>query len=156
MIRAWRIVRSQRIASAFDGEGARLYPGRWNDRGSPVVYAASSLALAALEILVHLEDQELLAREFVGIPVDFPDGACHRTDPQSLPDGWDAEPPGEASRRVGRAWLEANSRPALSVPSVVITLETNYLLNPRHPDFAKRITVGQPHPFHFDPRLHPA
>ena len=51
---AWRIVRAARVNSAFTGEGARIYGGRWNSRGTAVIYVSEHESLAALELLVHL------------------------------------------------------------------------------------------------------
>ena len=56
----WRLTKAQYAQTAFDGEGARLYGGRWNSPGRAVVYLAGSLALAALEILVHVKSQREL------------------------------------------------------------------------------------------------
>ncbi len=59
-VTAWRIFKPKHAAAAFTGEGARLYGGRWNSKGTAVVYAAGSAALAALELLVHLAPQRML------------------------------------------------------------------------------------------------
>jgi RES domain-containing protein len=72
-IRAWRIVKRNHVETAFDGEAARNAGGRCNSPGSAVVYTASSLPLAALEVLVHLPRESILAK-FVSIPVDFDEG----------------------------------------------------------------------------------
>ncbi len=56
MVTAWRIVKSRVSTAAFDGEGARLFGGRWNSPGVPAVYASESRALALLEVLVGLGD----------------------------------------------------------------------------------------------------
>ena len=76
-IRAWRIVRRNHVATAFDGDAAKKAAGRWNSPGSAVVYTASSLPLAALEVLVHLPRESILAK-FVSIPVDFDEGLAPR------------------------------------------------------------------------------
>ena len=69
MLTDWRIVQAHRIASAFAGEGARRYGGRWNHKGIPIVYAAGSLSLAALELLVHLESTQIL-RTYASIAIE--------------------------------------------------------------------------------------
>ena len=61
MIYSWRLVHARYVAHAFDGEGARLYGGRWNSPGRPAVYTAGSLALAALEVLVHMQSRKALS-----------------------------------------------------------------------------------------------
>ena len=62
MFSVWRITSNKFIKSAFNGEGARLFGGRWNSRGTPLIYTAESKSLAALEILVHLESPDLLQK----------------------------------------------------------------------------------------------
>ena len=71
MKKAWRMVAPQYVDQAFDGEGARIYGGRWNSKGTSMVYTASSLSLTAMEILVHLDSDEILNR-YVCIPIEFP------------------------------------------------------------------------------------
>jgi len=69
-----------------------------------------------------------------------------------LPADWMLEPPGPSSQAIGDAWVQAGESAVLAVPTVLIPSETNYLLNPMHPDF-KKISIGKPQPFAFDPRL---
>jgi len=76
-INTWRIIKAQHAHRAFDGEGARLAGSLWNKIGIPMVYTADSLALAALEILVHLPGRELLKRKFLRIPVRFDSRRSH-------------------------------------------------------------------------------
>jgi RES domain-containing protein len=149
MVQAWRIVKTRHAATAFDGEGARLYGGRWNSVGRRVVYASGTKALASLEILVHLQIPGGLS--FVAIPLHFDEALVEVYPVRRLPAGWDAEPPGAVSQRIGDAWLDLARAPVLALPSV-LTGETNFLLDPGHPDFG-RIKRGAPEPFAFDPRL---
>lgn len=152
MIRAWRLCQAVHGATAFSGEGARRYGGRWNHKGRAVVYTAATQSLAALEILVHA-DRDLLAVEYLAFPVDIPTGmALERIEPDALPPDWREEYPPTACRNLGGAWLERNPTAVLAVPSALIPAETNYLLNPVHPDFA-RLRIGTPSVFTFDPRL---
>ena len=65
----WRITTARFAATAFSGEGARRYGGRWNPPGCEVVYTAQSPALALLELMV--QDDPLRAR-YVLIPVTVP------------------------------------------------------------------------------------
>ena len=69
-----------------------------------------------------------------------------------LPDGWDARPYTSVSQRLGDAWLEAKTAAVLRVPSVVVPIESNYLIDPAHPDFPS-IRIGTPSVAPFDPRL---
>ena len=147
MPQAWRIVKEKHAATAFDGEGARVHGGRWNSAGVRVVYASFAKSLAALETLVHLKLPVI--SKYVAIPLEFEDALVEV--PKALPDGWDAEPPPLASQLVGDGWVKANRSAILALPSV-LTHETNYLINPMHPDF-KKISIGKPEPFTFDPRM---
>ncbi len=135
----WRIVPMLRADTPFDGEGARLHGGRWNSVGVPAVYCASSIALGVLEILVHL-DTGRPAPEFAAIPLLLDN---HQVDPlpaaATLPPGWaDAAAP-ESTRRFGDAWLRRGERLALTLPSVLVPRETNYLVNPLHPDLVNQL-----------------
>lgn len=148
MPQAWRIVKAKHAATAFSGEGAAKVGGRWNSRGVSVVYASSTLSLAALESLVHLNPPVFF--KYVAFPIEF-DEALVST-PGKLPTDWSIEPPGPASKSIGDAWVRGGKSAVLAVPTVILPTETNYLLNPAHPDFQK-IAVGKAVPFAFDPRL---
>ena len=151
MLLAWRIVKPARVADAFSGEGARLYGGRWNSAGTAMVYSAESKALAALEILVHVDAAELLD-DFLCIPVRFDPRQVETLDFDSLPEDWRNPLAPPSTRRMGDAWVAQAVSAVLKVPSVLIPGECNYLLNPRHPAFGK-LKIGAPEPFEFDPRL---
>ena len=147
----WRIVQPRRVKMAFDGEGARLYGGRWNHTGTSVIYTASSMSLAVLEMLVHLHAPELLKR-YVTISIEFDDSLCIRLDPKSLPRNWRNNPALIATRDIGTDWISKSGSAVLAVPSAVVPAEWNFLLNPKHPDFGK-VAIGNPQPFKYDPRL---
>ena len=149
-LRVWRLCK--RAHSAFDGEGARLAGGRWNRRGSRMIYTSASLSLAALEILVHC-DPSLLPSDLVAIAADIPVSLnIEPIDEAGLPPDWSRMPPPDALAELGSGWLEAARSPVLSVPSAVVPRERNYLINPGHPEFA-RIKRGATEAFSLDPRL---
>jgi len=148
---AWRIVKASYAASAFDGEGARETGGRWNSRGVPVVYAAGSVSLAILEVLVHTAAPDLL-RAYVVVPAEIDEELVSRLEPTRLPSGWRRHPPPPQVQRTGDRWVAAGTSAVLAVPSVIVPRETNYLLNPSHPDFA-RLRIGPPEPLDLDARL---
>jgi RES domain-containing protein len=151
MIRAWRIARGRHAAAAFSGEGAAAWGGRWNSPGTRAVYTAGSIALAMLEMLVHLQDRELL-RHYVVFPVTFDSALVQSANPAMLPRTWRRSPAPPSTRRVGDAWVGEGRSAILRVPSAVVPAEWNYLLNPAHPDFAK-ITIGPRQRIRLDPRL---
>jgi len=148
----WRIVASRYRDRAYDGEGARLYGGRWNHPGTAAAYASTHLSLAVLELFVHL-DPDTLPGDLVAVPAELPAGIAVEELPLgALPAGWRAYPAPETVQELGNAWLRAGTAAALLVPSVVLPEERNVLLNPRHPDFPD-LEIGDPRPFAFDPRM---
>jgi RES domain-containing protein len=116
------------------------------------VYTSSTLPLAVLELLVHLDDDDL-AKVYVGIPADIPDSVeITRIRTSDLPREWRNFPRPQALADLGSRWAAARKTGVLAVPSAIVPHDSNYLLNPLHPHF-KRIHIGQPEPFSFDPRL---
>jgi RES domain-containing protein len=149
-VRVWRIC--SRRHQRFDGEGARLYGGRWNHAGTAVVYASASLALAALELFVHV-DADLVPNDLVAIAAEVPEKfAVETVKATSLPKNWRRYPSLETLKDIGTAWAAKGSTAVLAVPSAIIPEERNYLLNPAHPDFTQ-VHIRRSIPFHFDPRM---
>jgi RES domain-containing protein len=147
---AWRIVKARHEGTAFDGEGARVYGGRWNSTGTRLVYASATLSLAALESLVHLNPP--VAFKWVAIPVSFEERFVEVMSLSSLPPDWTEEPPPPSTMEVGDLWVKQARSAVLEIPSVIVHSESNYLLNPAHPDF-RNVAIGKSAPFAFDPRL---
>jgi RES domain-containing protein len=148
---AWRIVKTRLAGSAFDGEGARLHGGRWNSPGTRVVYTSESVSLALLEILVHLRAATALPTYSL-ISVRLDDAQVTALDRGRLPAAWRAFPAPAELARLGDAWAAAGGSLALEVPSAVVPRESNYLLNPGHPDFAA-LAIPPSEPFTLDLRL---
>jgi RES domain-containing protein len=150
-ITAWRIVQARWAERAFDGEGARLYGGRWNPEGYPVVYLADTRALAALETLVHAEGA-LDKVSYVRYPVTFPQQLLEVAKISERLDAMTSLMVSPRTQALGKDWLERAERPVLAVRSAIIPEEVNYLLNPQHAKF-NQIKIGDAEPFAFDPRL---
>jgi RES domain-containing protein len=150
-ITVWRIFKKKHQAFAFTGEGARRFGGRWNSKGVAVVYASQSPALAALEMLVHLEAQHL-RQAYLFAPISFDSSLIEHFDLDQLPKTWRKDPPPRALRDIGDEWVAGARSVVLRVPSAIIASESNYLLNPSHPSF-KKCAFGAVVPFRFDPRL---
>jgi RES domain-containing protein len=151
MATSWRIVKSRHASTAFDGEGARLYGGRWNSPGTRMVYTSGSLSLAVLEVLVHLHEASLIS-SYSLIPARFDDVLMERLDRSRLPDGWRSYPAPPQLQHTGDEWVRSQSSAILEVPSAVVERESNYLLSPSHPDFSS-VVIGEPEPFTFEERL---
>ena len=146
----WRITTARLAQSAFSGEGARLYGGRWNPKGWEVVYTAQSQSLALLELMV--QDDPLRAH-YVLIPAQLPaDLPETRIDVNQLPDDWRTINARDVLQALGLAWLEGGQTAVLNVPSAVVPAERNLLINPRHPDFS-RIVIGKAQSLQTDTRL---
>jgi len=140
-MRIWRLVATPFAANAFSGDGARIAGGRWNPKGVPVVYAASSLALATLELLVHVAD-DLMPADWVVYAIELPDNlAIEALAIDQLPPNWREYPAPEALQNLGADWHGQRRSAVLAVPSAIVPVEFNYLINPDHPDFA-HITWG--------------
>ena len=150
MPEAWRIVKQKHAPTAFSGDGAAKTGGRWNSRGVPVVYASSTKSLAALETLVHLNPP--VPFKYVGFRLQFDDALIVKVPLNRLPADWRLEPPPPSTKAIGDAWVREIRSAVLALPSVLIPGELNYLLNPAHPAF-KKISIGKPERFAFDPRL---
>ncbi len=132
--------------TALDGEGGRLYGGRWNSPGRPMVYAAASPSLAILEVLIHLDlPAELMPDDYRLLAIDVPDDVAM--------EGLDAVPTdAQACRAAGDGFLARGEALVMLVRSVIVPQERNALLNVRHVDMARVRLVGD-EPFRFDPRL---
>jgi RES domain-containing protein len=144
----YRIAR--RAYANLSGRGGLLYSGRWHQKGHPIIYAAGSVALAALECAVHSSVRPL---DSVLMEIHVPDGAFVTIEDRiggELPGNWAFVE--EQSRQLGTEWLIERKSLMLSVPSVVIPFERNLLLNPRHRSFAT-VSVKKVVPFFFDPRV---
>jgi RES domain-containing protein len=116
-----------------------------------VVYVAESQSLAVLEVLVHLDAPTLLEK-YVFLELDFDASLVTDLDRSSLPKNWQSDPVPEAIQAIGDRWVLSGDSAVLRVPSVLVPGESNFLLNPRHPDFGK-LNISRPQAFRFDPRL---
>lgn len=146
----WRLTDSR--FTKPDGEGARLYGGRWNSPGHAAVYTSLNLSLAVLEALVHL-DQDLVPGGYVSLRIEVPGGVSIKNlNREDLPANWNEPRAGSLLRKTGDAWLEEATSAGLMVPSVIVPEEFSLILNPDHPEMA-RIRVIEERPFRFDRRL---
>lgn len=130
-MRMWRLVAKAYSDSAFDGEGAARYTGRWNPRGVRMVYTADSLALATLELAVHLSGARVV---YTAIEAELADAHVDDLPARQLPRQWldDA-----STQRAGEKWARSLSSLALRVPSALVdprSGERNILINPAHPE----------------------
>jgi RES domain-containing protein len=149
---AWRVDNKKWATQSFNGVGASLEGGRWNSAGVPAIYVSKHLAMAAQEKFVHLPRPLPRSSLYVKFSIRFSGLAVTRIGASDLPPDWRAEPTPESTQKIGDAWIAAARTAILSVPSVLYPEETNYVLNPGHPDFQK-IEIAVAEPFTFDPRM---
>ncbi|WP_149243844.1 RES family NAD+ phosphorylase [Dyadobacter sp. 32] len=143
----FRITRSE-FKDDLTGEGAFKYGGRWNSPGSRMLYTSSRRSLAMLEILVHWH-RPIPPPDYVVVVLFIPDALVGKNLLYTIPD-WRQEQ--QWSRQEGDSWLRDRTSLLLRVPSVVVPAESNFLLNPLHPD-ANSVKVVDVEPFSLDKRL---
>jgi RES domain-containing protein len=144
----WRLVARQNASSALTGRGASRWGGRWNLPGSPVIYCSDSLALAAMEVLVHVGGiADLSALEWKAFALSVPEHSVHR--PSRVPSSWRTYPYHRATQVFGSAWAHSGGGVALRVPSALVPGEFNHVLNCSHPEFAE-VKVSTGRSFRFD------
>ena len=151
MSSAWRLTKTKFAGAPLNGDGARLYGGRWNSPGVSVVYFAESVSLAVLEVLVHLEAPRFL-ESYSLVRIDFEESAVRTLTPAELPSTWGDYPAPEEAQAIGDTWVDSSESVLLKVPSAIIPFEHILLLNPAHPG-TDDVVVSQPVPFRLDPRL---
>ncbi len=134
----------------LSGEGARLFGGRWTSPGLAAVYLGDSLALAGMELLVHLGSLDVL-KTYRKMSVYPPETVVMHIEPDELPLGWETGSR-VTTRAIGDRWLVGRQSVVLQVPSAVVPGESNFIVNPIHPD-RDAIITGPITDFRYDPRL---
>jgi len=139
----WRIAAETPDYGSDDrsGKGAEKTGGRWNRKGTPVIYTSSSIALAYLETIVHLSGLEPLPLNRYLIKIEIPAAAWKARTVFDVAThvGWGALPAGLVSLAWGTEWVQSGASLIAEVRSIVVPEESNILINPGHPDAAKLI-----------------
>ena len=119
-----------------------------------MTYGSEHPGVAALEKLVWLENYERATKsDYVLLSLQLdPERHLERIELETLPEGWDGFPHLKATQRLGMRWLAEERSVALEVPSAVIPVAKNYLINPFHPSFGA-LERGEAQPFSWDSRL---
>lgn len=135
-MRLFRIAKKKYVKD-FSGEGARLYGGRWNKRGTNMLYFSTSLSLSVLEILVHF-NQEYAPQDLYYIEVEIPDKFINlKANLGSIKLHLRDNPPHYSTKHFGSSWAEKKEDLALAVPSAILPIENNIIVNPLHPSISK-------------------
>jgi len=145
----YRITKSLH-ASDISGTGAALYPGRWNKKGTPVLYAGESKEIALLENLVHIPP--MMTPQLDILILEIPDNSVTTLDVKDLPKNWHQYPAPTILSEMGQAWIEEGKTIALKVPSSIIHSAHNIILNCGHKTYST-VKIRSQQPFYFDTRL---
>lgn len=148
----YRLTKTQFASEAWTGNGAKQYGGRWNHKGHPAIYVATSISLAALEVLVHVSNESILD-EYTLFSIEIPEDEVAYISEEFLPSDWRKDPAPVSTMDVGTEWLQSGEGAALIIPSSIIPMENNAILNPVHPAFERFQSSVKKLPFVFDPRL---
>ncbi len=137
----------------ISGNGAKLFGGRWNSKGLPLLYTSESVSLALLEFLSNVSNNIYLGKTGFVI-LDVPKNiAINEIKQNDLPKNWKQYPATESLRKIGDEWIKENKYLLSKVPSSIVDIESNYLINPIHKDFNK-IKVLAIKPYDIDKRLY--
>ena len=150
---AWRLTRAQ-FAEQLDGEGARLFGGRWNSHGRRALYTSSHLSLSVLEAYVHIPPELTDVLPILqAVRISIPDDAkTAHVSQEQLVTLLESEDPMGACQAMGDSWLDRNTELVLQVPSILVPEEMNLILNPAHPRM-REVEINSSRAFRFDPRL---
>ncbi|MBN8838419.1 MAG: RES family NAD+ phosphorylase [Sphingobacteriia bacterium] len=140
---------SKHYSNPINGEGARLWGGRWNAAGTPAVYCSGTISLSLLELLIHSLNYDTLLEHNL-IVIDVPIKNIHKIQITQLKNDWQNDV--HYSRFIGNEFLKQQSSLLLQVPSAIIPEESNFIINPKHKDFNK-VKLSEVKSFTFDKRL---
>lgn len=148
-MKVYRIT-GKRHAKDIGGTGSALHGGRWNKKGSPVLYTGESKEIALLETIAHTPPAIIPSLDL--LTFDLPDDSIITIKIKDLPDNWTHYPAPSILAEIAENWINSNKSIALSVPSCIIHSSRNYILNCRHPEYSKVKLISHTG-FHFDSRL---
>lgn len=146
----YRITKSKR-ASDISGTGAALNPGRWNMKGTPVLYTGESKEIALLENIVHIP--QMLIPELDILTIEVPDDSISKLEIEDLPSNWLQFPAPTILSEIGQKWVDEGKYLGLMVPSCIIHSAFNVILNCSHKDYHQQVRIIEQHTFYFDTRL---
>ena len=142
----------KKYATVFNGKGAAKSNNRWNSKGTEIIYAAESRALAMAEVAVHVTIATL-PKDFVMLTIDIPEQIIiKKIEVENLDKSWNAMLPNSKTKKIGDLFIDDLEFCVLKVPSAVVKGDFNYLINPYHKDF-KKIKIIDVTDFPFDKRM---
>lgn len=143
-------ITGKKYANDISGTGAALFGGRWNKKGTPVLYTGESKEIALLETIVHTPP--MLVPDLDILTFEIPDDSITEIKIEDLPRNWIDYPAPSILAKIGEDWVTKGDTIALKVPSCIIHSAYNYILNCRHSDY-KKVKLIEHKDFHFDSRL---
>jgi RES domain-containing protein len=143
-------ITGNKYADHLTGTGAATFGGRWNKKGSPVLYTGENKEIALLETIIHTP--AMLIPRLDILTLEIPDDSITEIEISNLPDNWKAYPAPTILSEIGQNRIEDGKTIALKVPSCIIHTAHNYILNCRHPEYAK-VRLLERRKFEFDSRL---
>lgn len=143
-------ITNKKYAKDISGTGAAIFGGRWNKKGTPVLYTGESKEIALLETIVHTPP--MLVPDLDILTFEIPDNSITEIKVENLPKNWIDYPAPSILAKIGEDWVKKEETIALKVPSCIIHSACNYILNCRHPNYNK-VKIIEHKNFHFDSRL---
>lgn len=141
----------QDFARDLSGKGAEKAGGRWNKRGTAVLYTCPGIALCTTEVAVHLP-LGILPDNYALVSIEIPDGEMLKIEEDLLPYEWDTFPYHEYTQRLGSLFVSEARFLCMRVPSAVVPGEYNIIINPAHAQ-ARKVHIKEVKPYRFDKRL---
>ena len=136
----------------LSGRGAEIYGGRWNSKGTPMIYTSQSRALCVAEIAVH-SPLGIIPKDYFLIVLEIPENCkIMQISESELPDGWSSIPHIHQTQLLGDIFIKNSENLVMKVPSAVVQGDWNYLINPLHKDISL-IKIISAEKYGFDKRL---
>ena len=154
-MKLYRLTQKKFANTPFCPEGAKLYGGRWNSKGTEALYFAESESLCSLEVFVHVNNDPNIVDQYDLYRIEIPDDLIAKLGEEDLPKTWRNIPATEETQEIGDEFLNA-LKPryaALQVPSTVSPRDKNYVVNPNHPAMEVSFKNHEKLEFGFDPRI---
>lgn len=143
-------ITAKKHAQDISGTGAAIFGGRWNKKGTPVLYTGESKEIALLETIVHTPP--MLVPDLDILTLEIPDDSIFEISKSELPKNWIDYPAPSILAKIAEDWVNKGDAIAMKVPSCIIHSASNYILNCRHVDYHK-VKLIDHRDFHFDSRL---
>ena len=152
MTHVYRILRKPYAKKPLDGEGAYRFGGRWSSVGIRLAYTAEHLSLAMIEYFIHIDPDDP-PKDLAVVTAEVPDSVSRTSiSAKQLPVHWRQSPSPPELAEIGDRFARDRRAAIIIVPSALAPAESNWLINPEHPEFS-RIRLRSVEAFEYDPRF---